>query len=58
MLKRFLQRLFSRFPSILSEAGQVPSSLTDSYNALLSTTLRNVQPRLRDNITRSNKVLA
>lgn len=36
----------------------VPSTLTDSYDALLTTTLRNYLPRLRDNITRSNKFLA
>ena len=36
----------------------VPSSLTDQYDALLTTTLRNYLPRLRDNITRGNKVLA
>lgn len=36
----------------------VPSSLTDSYDALLTTTMRNYLPRLRDNITRGNKVLA
>ncbi len=36
----------------------VPSSLTDSYGALLTTTLRAMEPTLRDNITRSNKFLA
>lgn len=36
----------------------VPSTLTDQYDALLTTTLRNYLPRLRDNITRSNKLLA
>ena len=36
----------------------VPSTLTDQYDALLTTTLRNFLPRLRDNITRSNKLLA
>lgn len=36
----------------------VPSTLTDAYGALLTTTLRAVEPTLRDNITRSNKVLA
>lgn len=34
----------------------VPSTLTDSYDALLSMTLRNMQPRIRDNITKSNKL--
>ena len=42
----------------LGNAGQIPSSVTDSYDALLSTTLRNYQPKLRDNITKSNKFLA
>lgn len=36
----------------------VPSSLTDSYDALLTTTARNFMPRLRDNITKGNKYLA
>ena len=38
--------------------GQIPSSLTDDYGALLTTTLRAMQPRLHDNITRGNKFLA
>lgn len=36
----------------------VPSTLTDAYGALLTTTLRAMEPTLRDNITRSNKLLA
>ena len=40
------------------EEGQVPSSLTDSYDALLTTTLRNYQPKMRDNISRGNKLIA
>lgn len=37
----------------------VPSTLTDQYDALLSTTLRNwLDGRMRDNITRGNKYLA
>lgn len=36
----------------------VPSVLTDSYDALLTTTARNYMPRLRDNVTRSSKLLA
>ena len=35
----------------------VPSTLSDAYGALLTTTLRAVEPMLRDNITRSNKIL-
>ena len=35
-----------------------PSSLTDPYGALLTTTLRNMQPRIHDNITRGNRYLA
>ena len=50
-IKRFLSLL-------LDESGQIPSSLTDDYGALLTTTLRAMQPRLHDNITRGNKVLA
>src|SRR3990167_7464471 len=38
--------------------GQVPSSLTDSYDALLTTTLRAMQPRLHDNISRGNSFLS
>ncbi len=43
---------------LFNQSGQIPSSVTDSYDALLTTTLRAVQPRLRDNITRSNRILA
>jgi len=35
-----------------------PSVLTDSYDALLTTTARNYMPRLRDNIARGSKFLA
>ena len=35
----------------------IPSSLTDDYGVLLTTTLRAMQPKIRDNISRSNKVL-
>lgn len=35
----------------------VPSTLTDPYGALLTTTLRAMEPTLHDNITRSNKFL-
>ncbi len=49
--KRWLAPLFD-------EAGVIPSSLTDNYDALLTTTLRNMQPRIHDNITRGNKFLA
>jgi hypothetical protein len=42
----------------LGQAGQVPSSVTDSYDAILSTTLRNYSTKLKDNITKGNKVLA
>ena len=36
----------------------VPSTLTDAYGALLTTTLRAVEPTLRDNVTKGNKMLA
>lgn len=36
----------------------VPSNLSDDYGILLTTTLRAMQPKVRDNITRGNKVLA
>ena len=41
-----------------NERGQIPSTLTDNYDALLTTTLRAMQPRMYDNISRSNKVVA
>ena len=44
--------------AIGNERGQIPSSLTDNYDALLTTTARAMQPRIHDNITRSNKVVA
>jgi len=51
--------MFAKLWSLLtSQVGQIPSSLTDNYDALLSTTLRAVQPKLHDNITKGNKVLA
>ena len=48
----FLRVLFS-----LNERGVVPSSLTDSYDALLTTTLRNMQPRIHDNISKGSTFL-
>lgn len=45
-------------PYLGNESGQVPSTLTDDYGALLTTTLRAMQPTLHDNITRSNKLIA
>lgn len=53
----WLRRIFLAFLS-LNERGQIPSSLTDDYGALLTTTLRAMQPRLHDNITRGNKFMA
>ena len=38
--------------------GQVPSTLTDNYDALLTTTLRAMQPDIKDNITKGNVFLA
>jgi len=35
----------------------VPSSLTDNFDAILTTTLRAYQPKLRDNISRGSKFL-
>ncbi len=35
-----------------------PFSVTDQYDALLSTTLRHYMPRMADNIAKGNKVLA
>ena len=36
----------------------VPSTLTDPYGALLTTTMRNWMPRLRNNISKNLKFLA
>lgn len=47
-------RSFFRVLLNLNERGVVPSSLTDSYDALLTTTLRNMQPRIHDNISRGS----
>ena len=52
----FLRHLWA-FIVGLGQAGQIPSSVTDNYDALLSTTLRNYQTKLRDNITKGNKML-
>lgn len=38
--------------------GAVPSSLTEDYGSLLTTTLKGYQPRLRDNISRGNRLVA
>lgn len=43
---------------LLSQAGQIPSSLTDNYDALLTTTLRAYRTKLSDNITRGNKFVS
>lgn len=54
----FLTALWNFFSRLFNQSGQIPSSVTDSYDALLSTTLRNYQTKLHDNITRGNKFLA
>jgi hypothetical protein len=55
----FLRKLWQGVVALaVGEEGQVPSSLTDSYDALLTTTLRNYQPKMRDNITRGNKLVS
>lgn len=36
----------------------IPSSLTDEYGPLLTATARNLQPRIANNITKGNKLLA
>jgi len=50
--------MFKWFSLLWNESGQIPSTLTDDFDAVLTTSLRNVQPRLHDNITRGNKVLS
>ena len=49
---------FWRFLKALNEVGAVPSSLTDDYDAVLTSTARAMQPVIRDNIHRGNKFLA
>ena len=44
--------------AVSNEHGQIPSSLTDNYDALLTTTARAMQPRIHDNITKGNKIVA
>ncbi len=56
---KFLRAWFSSLLTLLrDERGQIPSSLTDNYDALLTTTLRAMQPTIHDNITRGNNFLA
>ena len=50
----FLRWLFGLLGN---ESGQIPSSVTDSYDALLTTTLRAYRDRIADNIGRGNKFL-
>ena len=58
-MNRILQFCWQGIVALLwDSAGQIPSVLTDSYDALLSTTLRNYQPKLRDNITRGNRLVS
>ena len=47
----------SALPAIAGGVGE-PSSLTDPYGALLTTTLRNMQPKIHDNISRGNRYMA
>ena len=54
-----LRTLFTALLGLFrDESGQIPSSLTDNYDALLTTTLRAMQPTIHDNITRGNTFLA
>ena len=51
--------MFTYLLSLLtSQVGQVPSSLTDNYDALLSTSLRAYRKKLADNITKGNKYVS
>src|SRR3972149_225736 len=54
-----IRAFFNRLVALLSnQSGQIPSSLTDNYDALLSTTLRAYRTKLADNITRGNKFVS
>src|SRR5689334_19821434 len=57
-LTAFWNFLFGLARILADQKGQIPSSVTDQYDALLSTTLRNYQTNLQDNITTRNKFLA
>ena len=46
------------FKYLDNQSGQVPSNRSEDYDAVLTSSLREIQPRLRDNITRSNKVVS
>jgi len=51
--------MFSKLWAILSnQFGQIPSTESVSYDAVLSTTLRNYRKKLADNITKGNQFLA
>lgn len=54
-IKNFIRLLFLPLQNCI---GASPSSLTDDFGALLTTTLRAYRPKLYDNITKSNKFLA
>ncbi len=43
---------------LFNQAGQIPSTESVSYDAVLSTTLRNYRKKLADNITKGNQFLA
>ena len=53
----FIRNLWA-FVVGLGQGGQIPSSVTDNYDALLTSTLRNYSSKLKDNITRGNKFVA
>lgn len=55
MLKQLFKTLLALWRD---ERGAVPSSLTDNYDALLTTTLRAMQPTIYDNITKGNVYLS
>lgn len=51
----FLKKLLS---ILFNQAGQIPSTETVNYDAVLSTTLRSYRRKLADNITKGNQFLA
>lgn len=56
MIFKWFQHFFQVLLN-LNEKGVIPSTLTDAYDALLTTTLRNMQPVIHDNISRGSKFL-
>ena len=58
MMKIIMKWLSWFWSFFQDQSGQIPSVLTDNFDALLTTTLRNMETEIRDNVSRGNKFLA